>query len=249
MVALATALNWLLDRPEEDPGDPVMLCTDSQSALSALRAGPAAQQSRLGATIWQALLTLAERGRRAHLQWVPSHCGLEGNERADTLAKEAARLPQESAPLDVRTVHRAAARSARARVAARWPEGWYRDLMGSRPPPPVTGLDRARAADVHQLRAGHWSASAQYLHRIGRSPGVRCEQCNNHGCPAAQCPICKEEADTPRHVLARCPALMGTRMRVLGSIHPHLMDLRDDDVVAALAAAARSLQSRSATFD
>ncbi|KAF0291989.1 Vacuolar protein-sorting-associated protein 25 [Amphibalanus amphitrite] len=104
MVALAMALSWLLGHPEEDPGGPVMLCTDSQSALSALRAGPAAQQSRLGATIWQALLMLAERGRRAQLQWVPSHCGLEGNERADILAKEAAQLPQESAPLDVQTL-------------------------------------------------------------------------------------------------------------------------------------------------
>ena len=123
------------------PGRPVVLCADSQSALSGLRAGPAAQQSRLGANIWQALLTLVERGRRAHLQWVPlpSHCGLEGNERADTLTKEAAQLPQESVPLDVRTVHRAAARTALERATARWPAGWYRGLMGSPPPPPAGG--------------------------------------------------------------------------------------------------------------
>ena len=51
MVALTTALGWLLDRPEDDQNDPVVLCTDSQSHLSALRAGQAAEQSRLGANI------------------------------------------------------------------------------------------------------------------------------------------------------------------------------------------------------
>ena len=40
---------------------------------------------------------------------------------------------------------------------------------------------------------------------------------------------------------------MGTRMRLLGRINPDLEDLRSGGVVAALAAAARSFQSRSAT--
>ena len=32
-----------------------------------------------------------------YLQWVPSHCGLEGNERADNIAKEANSLDQDTA--------------------------------------------------------------------------------------------------------------------------------------------------------
>ena len=68
---------------------------------------------------------------RIHLQWVPSHCDLERNERADTLAKETPQLPQDEAALDIRVVHRAAART-RARATASWPQGWYRPLMGAR---------------------------------------------------------------------------------------------------------------------
>ena len=197
--------------------------------------------------MWDHLAALASGARRVHLQWVPSHCDLEGNERADTLAKEASQLPQDEAALDVRTVHRAAARTARARAAADWPQGWYRSLMGTRAPPPVSDQSRAAAMDVHQLRAGHWSASAQYLHRIGRNPSRSCAQCSDPDCRVGWCPICREEADTPRHILSRCPALMGTRLRLLGCINPTLEDLRSGGVVAALAAAARSLQSRSAT--
>ena len=119
--------------------------------------------------------------------------------------------------------------------------------MDARTPPPVAGLDRAAAVNVHKLRAGHWFASAQYLHRIGRNPSRDCPQCSALDCRAGWCPICREEADIPRHILCRCPALMGTRMRLLGCINPDWEDLRSDGVVAALAAAARSLQSRSAT--
>ena len=248
MFALDAALKHMSKHLEDDPGDPVVVCTDSRSALTSLSMGPPAQSSPLAAAIWHALLGIAAAGRRVHLQWVPAHCDLAGNERADTLAKEASMLPQDEVPVDVRTIHRAASRAARARTRRERPQGWYRTLMGtSAPPPPVTGMSRTEAADVHQLRAGHWSGSAQYLHRIGRNPSARCEQCSSLDCRAGWCPICREEADTPRHILCRCPALMGTRLRLLGTIQPTMDQLRSDSVVAALAAAARSLQSRTAT--
>jgi hypothetical protein len=91
--------------------------------------------------------------------------------------------------------------------------------MGTTRPPAVSGLDRLTAIDVHQLRAGHWSGSQQYLHRVGKSPTPQCAACNDQECSAALCPLCEEEADTPAHILLRCPALMGLRFRLTGSIH------------------------------
>ena len=35
--------------------------------------------------------------------WLPSHCGLEGNEHADTQANKAARLPQDDRPITFQT--------------------------------------------------------------------------------------------------------------------------------------------------
>ena len=104
-----------------------------------------------------------------------------------------------------------------------------------------------RQRSTHQLRAGHWSVSERWLHRIGRRPTAGCAGCSDLGCPAALCRVCREEADTPRHILLRCPALCGTRLRTLGCIHAIPKDLQRDDVVAALAAGYRFLQSRLAT--
>ena len=248
MVALKTALLHLVTHPS-DPDVPIVICTDSQSALAALRGGPSTQTTPLGCEIWAATKDLATTGRKIIFQWVPSHCELMGNERADEIAKEASALPQDNAPTDVRTVQRAVARTARDQWTQSWPHDWYRELMGARLPPPVTELERMAAVDVHQLRAGHWSGSGQYLHRIGRNPARHCEQCSDVGCVGARCPICRESADTPRHVLLECPALMGTRLRLTGSISPSVDEVRGGGVVAALGAAARSLQSRQATTD
>ena len=52
--------------------------------------GPAEQRSSLNRDVWDALISLAGADhRRIRLQWVPSHCGLRGNEKADALAKAA----------------------------------------------------------------------------------------------------------------------------------------------------------------
>ncbi|KAF0303571.1 putative RNA-directed DNA polymerase from transposon BS [Amphibalanus amphitrite] len=245
MVALVTGLETLTQR-DIDQDLPIVVCTDSLSAVATLRNGPAAQTSPLGVAAWRAMFALSDNGRKIHVQWVPSHCGVEGNERADRVAREAAELPQDSVPADIRTITRAVARAARDDTVRAWPPGWFRSLMGGRFPPPVAGLDRERAVDVHQLRAGHWSGSRAYLHRIGAVPSVGCEGCRDEGCVAARCPLCNEEPDTPAHVLLRCPALMRLRHSTLGHIHPRLEEVRETSVVAALAAAARRFQSRLA---
>ena len=246
LIALRAAIDHLLKNPAHEQ-DPVIFCTDSQAALASLRGGPAEQRTALCAEVWEALISLATGGRRIHLQWVPSHCGIPGNEHADTLAGEAAALPQEEAPLDTRTVFRAVARVARARTAQQRPAGWYQTLMEGTWPPPVSGVDRYSAVDVHQLRAGHWAGSTQYLHRIGRAPSPECPGCDSQSCRAAFCTMCREEADTPHHILLRCPALMTTRFRITGFIHPTMAEARSSTYVAALGAAARRLQGREAS--
>ena len=145
-----------------------------------------------------AVTSLASPVRRVHLQLVPSHCGIDGNERADSVAKEAAALPQKRVPVDVRTAHRAAARAARQRAIASQPDALYRTLMEDQMPPPlVIAGDRSSAVDVHQLGASYWSGPQQYLHtpdaeelyrRMSAVPDI--------SCTAGRCIVCREETDT-----------------------------------------------------
>ncbi|KAF0306028.1 DLST component of 2-OG dehydrogenase complex, mitochondrial [Amphibalanus amphitrite] len=107
MVALQVTLDHILEHQRDAP-EPVVICTDSLSAIAALREGPSAQRSARGAAIWKQLLELTAGDRTVTLQWVPSHCGIPENESADALATEAATLAQEDVMLDVDTIYRAA---------------------------------------------------------------------------------------------------------------------------------------------
>ena len=62
------------------------------------------------------------RSKSAHftIQWVPSHCGLGGNERADVLASAGTKLPQQRVPLDMNT--------AKAVVKRHCAVAWKREL-------------------------------------------------------------------------------------------------------------------------
>ena len=235
LVALRVALESVLQL-EGDPAKlPVIICTDSQAALATLEAGAGAQTTALGADVWRLLLAATRGERRAYLQWVPAHCGLTGNEKADVLAKEASSLAQEDVPVDVRTITKAVGRAASKAWRESWPDSLFRRIMGTRSPKPVLSESRNDAVDVHQLRAGHWSRSQCYMHRIGRHPTSACQQCSNLRCPAALCLVCREGPDTPAHVLLECPCLAGTRLRLFGNIYPDPTQLRDGGAVAALA--------------
>ena len=158
--------------------------------------------------MWETLARLSEGGgRRLHLQWVTSHCGLRGNGRADELAKEAAAFPQEEVPVDARTVVRAAARAAKTRVCRQRRSGWYRELMGERLPSPVVDLDRFSAVYVHQLGPATGRSPPSTCTGLARSRPQSEPGCNDVYCQAGLCLVCREEADVSRHVLLRCPAL------------------------------------------
>ena len=76
-------------------------------------------RSSLASASW-----LCRGHRQIHAQWVPSHCWITGNERADSVTKEAEELPQQDVPVDVRTIGRAVARTAReATIATSRPDG------------------------------------------------------------------------------------------------------------------------------
>ena len=250
LVALRAALQQVADLPTPDQGrdQNIIICLDSMAALTLLSAGAATQTTTIGAEVWRLLRGLAGRGQSVHFQWVPAHCGVTGNERADTLAKEAAALPQDEAAVEPRSIVRAVARRARVEWQQSWPAGLYRSIWPpGRLPGPVSGEDRERAVTIHQMRAGQWSGSQQFLHKIGRRPTSTCNQCREKACAAGLCMMCREEADTPDHVLMRCPCLARARFLTLGNIHGEPSHLRRDDVVASLAAGYIDFQSRTAT--
>ena len=78
----------------------VVVFSDAKSVLQALESGKFDNS-----TIQELMKTIdcliAEHGVKVTLQWIPGHVNIQGNERADTLAKRGASCPQPDVPTSI----------------------------------------------------------------------------------------------------------------------------------------------------
>lgn len=82
-----------------DMNTTIIIHSDSLSALKVLQAMSVRDNTRLITTILHEANTLVSLGKNIILDWVPSHVGLRGNEKADRAAATARSLPQITFPL------------------------------------------------------------------------------------------------------------------------------------------------------
>ena len=84
----------------------VRFCSDSLSLIMALSKGHIRCADPLTRRIWDLLIDIArDIDGMVTVQWVPGHCGLEGNVAADEVARQGCSLPQGSCPLDFTTAY------------------------------------------------------------------------------------------------------------------------------------------------
>ncbi|XP_064082000.1 uncharacterized protein LOC135198383 [Macrobrachium nipponense] len=83
LIAIRQALLYSLENEE----GPLIIHTDSKSSMQALQQSKNKENKAMLAGIKILLHQHSERGRPVTLNWIPSHIGIPGNERADELAK------------------------------------------------------------------------------------------------------------------------------------------------------------------
>ncbi|KAG0432991.1 hypothetical protein HPB47_020332 [Ixodes persulcatus] len=197
MVAIHLALEYL--RTTEWMTAAVIL-TDSRTALRNL--ANAGEGSLLAQETAHLATTPQERGWTLAFQWVPAHSGIVGNERADTLAKNAHALP--SPTYHLRPFHEARLLIAR-NIRSRHPDP--STARGTPPiPVPDSRLTRADASLLYRL----WTGSAftrLALHRYGRAGRV----------DSPECTVCGDPEDIT-HILLICPEYDAARKVLFATV-------------------------------
>ena len=156
-----------------------VILTDCRSLLQSL------QSSRDTSQILQdTRRELYSLGSRTNLvlQWIPSHCGVSGNEKADKLSKEGSKLPQSH--------HSVSYPEARTIIKSSFHTEWKRRLNITGEDDSIKHLDRKHQVIIFRLRTGHCRLLA-HLHKLKISQ-------------TDECP-CGSGPQTPQHILQACP--------------------------------------------
>jgi len=105
MVAISVALQKVAELQERSsvPKEAhINLYTDSRSAIQKL--AKATRKEEIVHHVLSLVEQIAASGNtQMTFQWIPGHCRIEGNMRADSIAKDASTLPQSAAPVDFST--------------------------------------------------------------------------------------------------------------------------------------------------
>ena len=132
--------------------------------------------------IMNLLWLLSDKGTHVRFCWIPSHCGIEGNERVDQLAKET--LDQDIDPLanvhytDMKPLVKSYIQKL---VQTKWDVAAHgRDLYLVKPtlepPKKFQHLTRAEEVVITRLRIGHTRATKSHI--LSRGPPTVCHHCS-----------------------------------------------------------------------
>jgi len=187
LTALEAAADWIAENEVQD----ALILTDSQAAIKALHNLNKTSDGLL-AKLHSKLKTCCRRSAIT-LQWIPGHCGTDGNEIADQEANNARAIQQNEVPIE----WRAARARLRRETRKKWTlENRHAEVYGE-------GIkreeERPRREEVlgAQLRAGHVTSSAYYRKRFNIEQDGTCHRCGE-----------EEEKD---HIW-ECPADDATRL-------------------------------------
>ena len=173
VLALLTASESL----RETAGKCIVFLTDCLSTMQDLESGPTESQTQ---ELLRTLLYLSGNNK-VIIQWIPSHIGLFGNDKADSLAKQGGQMQQPEAPSSYREI--------RTILRQSFLTDWRESNRYSPAQDDLHRLDRCGQSTVFRLRTGHCGLK-KHLHRIG--------QADTPLCP------CGEE-QTVDHILQLCP--------------------------------------------
>ena len=156
---------------------PVTILLDSQAAIARLRHTQPGPGQALVIQAHAITKRLHARCRQHTIQWVPGHAGVEGNERADQVAKQAANKPPRKGP---REISLAFACRAQPEAITAQRQSWLTKKLGQRSrqgqrihrpqknwrlgPTAAIALKHLESR-YFQLKSGH-AAIGAYLHQL-----------------------------------------------------------------------------------
>ena len=195
--AILMVLKWVSDKEYKQ----LLIATDCMSALQALDYNK--RNNHLVDRIRRQIHSYQLRGCEIVLIWVPGHCDIKGNEKADKLAKAAASSLEttEEMPLTIKEANGILYDVCKNKWDQRYMESTtgahYREYQ----PSVYRSIDSEKLSRKYQrilfrLQTGHCGLRS-HLHRIGKADSPLCRNCFME--------------ETVAHFILHCPLYEGER--------------------------------------
>ena len=203
------ALEWCISHSKTCNFKSITFFSDSLSVLSTLST-PLPYLTPKSLSNTQSLLNSLSQSKVVHLQWIPGHSSLPGNDLADSLAKASASLDPSSISVSLTPL----ISSQRLSLYTSWrrivQSGFFHHQIPSVSPEELT-LPRSARCALSRLRCnGHSTLLNSYLHRVGRAE--------------TPCSNCGSVPQDLSHLVLDCPVLDPLRRAIFGHT-PSLLDL------------------------
>jgi ribonuclease HI len=174
----------------------IIICTDSLSAIQAIRR--ISPKNHLLHLIQKTLYETEKQDKSILFVWIPSHCNLQGNDKADQAARDAIQAGQETQESLLLTD---AISIIKRSIHADWETQWkntntkLRHIAPDLQPKSHKELTRRESVILRRLRIGHTALTHKHL--LERSNTPTCRRCNT--------------PTTVKHILLDCPNLQHHR--------------------------------------
>ena len=189
-VAALKALEWIHANPADS-----LICTDSMSLHQALVINNWKDRDPWLKQIKEVLFQIESK---VTILWIPSHCNVAGNEKADELAKRGSEMNQDGIPV-THAIVKAKIKGRKWEVTHDRAMATFKDRREPRIEVEMKWPRKVRTLFA-RLRTGHAKELAYYRYLIESGDDAICEECG-------------EEEETIEHVLCRCVALEEERRR------------------------------------
>ena len=169
-----------------DLSNKTVLLTDCKSVLQNVITG---ERNQILRELNEELQKLKEKTELV-LQWLPAHCGINGNEKADALSKEGSKMEQFE--------HKMSYQEAKTIIKSKMKENWRKrhKIEGN---DEISSLSRNDQVIIFRLRTGHCRLlSHMYKLKISHTD---------------ECP-CGTDQQTPEHILQSCPTYHELRQKI-----------------------------------
>jgi len=177
-----------------------IIITDSLSSWGKIRSltKGAAPKDLTETKIMDELTMAGNHNRSFSILWSPSHCGVEGNDKADELANSGAQMDQSNAHWNFTTAKaRIKAHLRKRRIHTQDHDAVYNNDEGNTNIPNHKGLSRADQVLASRIRSNHHPDTMYWRHKMGLAEDSSCR-------------LCKMEVESAHHIVQDCPAIITT---------------------------------------